>query len=91
MVLDAEPDNLKALLRRACANNSLHKFKLAKGDLDQVLEREPTNKRAQVTPPTYCLELLTLVSVIAATSCDTCDRSLVINQFYKHQFGDRHC
>ena len=47
-VLEEEPSNLKAKLRRACAYKSLRKFKQAKQDLDYVLEIEPQNKRAQV-------------------------------------------
>lgn len=48
LVLNSEPSNLKAKLRRACAYKSLRKFRLAKDDLDSVLNVEPNNKRAQV-------------------------------------------
>ncbi|XP_067929735.1 sperm-associated antigen 1-like [Watersipora subatra] len=46
-VLADEAENVKALLRRACAYKSLRKFRPAKDDLEVVLNIEPINKRAK--------------------------------------------
>lgn len=45
-VLQVEPTNLKAILRRAVANQGLNRFTQAKCDLETVLSKEPTNKQA---------------------------------------------
>lgn len=45
-VLALEPDNLKAILRRASAYQGLTRYPQAKKDLETVLNKEPSNKSA---------------------------------------------
>ncbi|XP_071483672.1 sperm-associated antigen 1-like [Diadema antillarum] len=45
-VLDLEPSNIKALLRRGSARKSLKQYDLALKDLQAVLQVEPNNKQA---------------------------------------------
>ncbi|KAJ8020458.1 Sperm-associated antigen 1 [Holothuria leucospilota] len=46
-VLELEPDNLKAMLRRSTARKSLHQYEEACQDLEYVLSIEPGNKQAE--------------------------------------------
>ncbi|VDI18766.1 sperm-associated antigen 1 [Mytilus galloprovincialis] len=46
-VLDLEPDNIKALLRRGTAYKGIKEFSKSLQDYKQVLKLEPENKRAQ--------------------------------------------
>eukprot|EP00747_Dinoflagellata_sp_TGD_P058953 gnl/TRDRNA2_/TRDRNA2_151349_c0_seq1.p1 gnl/TRDRNA2_/TRDRNA2_151349_c0~~gnl/TRDRNA2_/TRDRNA2_151349_c0_seq1.p1 ORF type:complete len:575 (-),score=154.49 gnl/TRDRNA2_/TRDRNA2_151349_c0_seq1:139-1863(-) len=46
-VLDSEPDNVKALFRRASACIAVHEWPEATADLRRLLELEPENKEAQ--------------------------------------------
>ena len=45
-VLKLEPNNIKALYRRAAANNELKKYPAAAKDLKFVVEKDPGNKPA---------------------------------------------
>ena len=47
MVLDIEPDNIKALLRRGTAYKGMKEFSKSIQDYENVLQLEPENKRAQ--------------------------------------------
>lgn len=47
MVLQQEPDNVKALLRSATASQGLGDEDAARGRLRRVLEVEPRNREAQ--------------------------------------------
>ncbi|XP_071959727.1 sperm-associated antigen 1-like [Antedon mediterranea] len=46
-VLESEPDNVKALLRRATAKKGLKSYHAAKLDIQQTLALEPGNKQAK--------------------------------------------
>ncbi|KAM5156581.1 sperm-associated antigen 1 [Mantella aurantiaca] len=46
-VLSLEPNNMKALLRRATVNKNLHNYQAALGDLKTVLHEEPDNPIAK--------------------------------------------
>ncbi|XP_018414487.1 PREDICTED: sperm-associated antigen 1 [Nanorana parkeri] len=46
-VLDLEPNNMKALLRRATVNKNLHNYQAALNDLKTVLHQEPDNPLAK--------------------------------------------